>query len=72
MSRLPGQHVHPDYWSRLEQHRHEDQVQADLKEIEKAVDRLTQRVTLLMGAIGLLAFVLPIVAPFIRGFLNLP
>jgi hypothetical protein len=41
----------------------------DIKELEKAVDRLTQRVTMLMGAIGLLIFLIPIVAPFIRAFL---
>lgn len=71
MVRQPG-HVHPDLWSKSDQHRYEDQTSAKLSEVEKAVDRLTQRVTLLMGAIGLLVFILPIAAPFIRGFLGLP
>lgn len=71
MTRQPG-HIHADYWSRTDQHRFEDQVKQDMKEVERAVDRLTQRVTLLMGAIGLLVFILPIAAPFIRGFLGLP
>lgn len=70
MTRLPG-HIHAELWSKADQHRFEDQINADMKEVEKAVDRLTQRVTLLMGAIGLLAFILPIAAPFIRSFLGL-
>lgn len=71
MTRLPG-HIHAELWSKSDQHRFEDQINAEMKEVERAVDRLTQRVTLLMGAIGLLVFILPIAAPFIRGFLGLP
>jgi hypothetical protein len=63
------EHYHPELWTTDQQHRYEDRVVGDIKELEKAVDRLTQRVTMLMGAIGLLIFLIPIVAPFIRAFL---
>lgn len=72
MTQRPGNHYHPEYWSRDAQHRYEDRTAADMRELEKAVDRLTQRVTYLLGAIGLMVFVLPIAAPFIRGVLGLP
>lgn len=72
VARVPGQHVHPDYWTKDSQHRYEDRVAGEIKELEKAVEKLTQRVTLLMGAIGLLIFVIPVAAPFIRGLLNIP
>lgn len=65
-------HYHPDLWSTDQQHRYEDRISAEMKDLEKAVDKLTQRVTYLLGAIGLMVFVLPIAAPFIRGFLGLP
>lgn len=71
MARPPG-HFHPDLWSKADQHRYEDQVKSELKEIKGSVDKLTQRVTALMGAIGLLIFLIPIAAPFIRGALGLP
>ena len=72
MTRGPSNHFHPELWTRDAQHRFEDRTATELKDLERAVDRLTQRVTLLMGAIGLLVFVIPIAAPFIRGLLNLP
>lgn len=71
MTRGPG-HYHPEHWTQDQQHRYEDRVGREMEKLEAAVDRLTNRVTLLMGAIGLLVFILPIAAPFIRGFLGLP
>lgn len=71
-TRGPGNHVHPDYWTRDAQHRYEDRVGREVEKLERAVEKLTTRVTLLMGAIGLIVFILPIAAPFIRGFLGLP
>jgi hypothetical protein len=65
-------HIHQEYWRETEQHRHEQELNDRLKSIESEVKRLTNRVTLLMGAIGLLIFIIPVAAPFIRGFLNLP
>ena len=71
MTRGPGNHYHPELWTRDAQHRYEDRVGNDLKDLEKAVTQLTNRVTMLMGGIALAIFVIPIVAPFIRGMLGL-
>jgi len=71
MNRGPG-HYHPELWTTDQQHRYEDRTSLEMEKLEKAVDRLTTRVTLLMGAIGVLVFVIPIAAPFIRGALGLP
>jgi hypothetical protein len=71
MTRGPG-HYHPELWNVDQQHRYEDRIGRELKDLEQAVDKLTQRVTYLLGAIGVLVFVLPIAAPFIRSFLGMP
>jgi len=65
-------HVHTENWTRAEQHRYEDLTRAQMDKLEKAVDRLTTRVTMLMGGIGLLVFVVPIVSPWIRGLVGVP
>lgn len=72
MTRGPGAHYHPELWERADQHRYEDRIESRMRELGQAVDRLTTRVTYLLGAIGLMVFVLPVAAPFIRGFLGLP
>jgi uncharacterized membrane protein len=63
-------HIHQEYWRETDQHRHEDEITQRFSRIEQAIERLTNRITLLFGAIGLLLFVLPILAPFIRDFLG--
>lgn len=55
-----------------QQHRYEDRIAGDVKDLRASVDRLTQRVTMLLGAIALMVFLIPVLAPFIRGFLGLP
>lgn len=72
MTRGPGNHFHPDLWTRDAQHRYEDRTGSEIHELRQSVERLTNRVTMLMGALGLLVFIIPIAAPFIRGFLGLP
>lgn len=67
-----GDHYHPEYWQREDQHRYDDRTRAEIQRLERAVDRLTQRVTLLLGGIGLLVFVIPIVSPWIRSFVGVP
>lgn len=71
MNRGPG-HYHPDLWTVDQQHRYEDRTKEELQKLEQAVDRLTQRVTMLLGGIGLLVFVIPIVSPWIRSFVGVP
>ena len=71
--RRASDHVHLEYWEESQQHRYEDRMAAELQNIRSEVKKLADRILLLMGALGLLAFVLPIAAPFIRQlFSNVP
>ena len=65
-------HAHPEYWEESQQHRYEDRIAGELKGIREEVGKLATRITFLMGAVAVLAFLLPLVAPFIRDFLNFP
>lgn len=64
-------HFHPDVWSRDEQHRFEDGLEREMKEMRAEIRVLSNRLILVIGGLGLLAFVLPIAAPFIRGALGI-
>lgn len=70
--RASDTHLHPQYWPTAAQQRYEDRIERDLQELKQAVDKLTTRVTYLLGAIGLMVFVLPIAAPFIRSAIGVP
>lgn len=72
MTRPAGNHYHPDLWTRDAQHRYEDRTSDELEHLRSSVERLTTRVTLMMGGIGLLIFIIPIAAPLIRAMLGLP
>ena len=65
-------HSHEQYWEETDQHRYEDRISAELKGIKEEVGKLSARITMLMGAVAVLAFLLPLIAPFIRDFLNFP
>jgi hypothetical protein len=70
-SRPGDDHVHPDAWSK-EDHRHfELRVSAELEKLERAVENLTTRVTLMLGGLTLVAVLLPVISPFIRAWLNI-
>lgn len=62
-------HTHPDYWTEVEQHRYEDRMAGELSDIKRELRTLGNRILLVMGALGLAAFILPLVAPFIRSVL---
>ena len=64
-------HFHPDMWSKVDQHRYEDQTDSELKAIREELVKLRGQITLMLGALGLVVFLLPILAPFIRGLLNI-
>ena len=64
-------HVHTEYWEQSEQHRFEDRIGKELNGIRTEVGKLRQQVTMIIGAIGILAFLLPIIAPFIRSVLQI-
>ena len=62
-------HYHPDLWSEMDHHRFEDRLRQELKDLREQVSSLSNRMMLLMGAVALMVFLIPIVAPFIRGAL---
>ena len=67
-------HYHPEfgsYWSKVDQHRYEDQTDSELRQIREELTKLRAQIALMLGAIGLVVFLLPIIAPFIRSMLNL-
>ena len=72
MTRGPSTpHYHPEYWSVANHERYEDRIGSEIRDLEKAVERLTHRITLMLGGLGLLVFVLPVVAPFIRAAIGI-
>jgi len=65
-------HVHPETWTKDEHNRFEDRIRRELEKIEQAIGNLTLRVTLMIGALALIAVLLPVIAPFIRAWLDIP
>lgn len=65
-------HFHPEYWGKDDHWRFEARVQAELEKIEEAVERLTTRITMMLGGLALIAFLLPIIAPFVRQWIGVP
>ena len=61
-----------EFWTVAEQYRFEDHLDLQLRKMQLSIDRLTARLTLLMGGVGVLAFMVPIVAPLLRSWLNIP
>ena len=64
-------HYHPEYWGKDEHYRFEDRMHKELENLEAAVNRLTVRVTLMLGGLSLIAVLLPVISPFIRAWLNI-
>lgn len=62
--------MHPDLWAKEDQHRFEDRVSKSIDDLRKDVDTLTTRIVQITAIAALLAFLIPIVAPFIRGWLQ--
>lgn len=69
--RRADDHVHPEYWTSEDHHRFEGRVERALESLREDLDAIGMRITLLMGALGILAFLVPLVSPFIRAWLNL-
>lgn len=56
----------------MDSHRHfEQRLAKDVENLEQAVHELTSRVTLMLGGLAFVAFLIPILSPFIRAWLNL-
>lgn len=64
-------HHHPEYWSAESHYRFEERLTREVEKLEEAVNALTIRITLMLGGLTLIAFLLPILAPFMRALLNL-
>ena len=65
-------HVHPDSWQKEDQHRFEDGLREELKEIRNDLERLANRVLMIFGGIAVLAFIIPLLIPILRDWLNIP
>ena len=74
-------HGHDEYLLKSDHQRFEDRIAGelrslrregseDLEGIRREVKSLSDRLLMVMGAIALLAFLLPLAAPFIRSFLG--
>lgn len=70
--RRADDHVHMDSWTREDQRHYEAGIRNDLRAIRAEIKTLSDRVLMLLGAIGLLAFLLPLVAPLIRSIFDIP
>lgn len=66
-----GSHVHPEYATEGDLHREIGRVTDEVKGLRGDVQNLSSKFTMVMGAIGILAFLIPIAAPFIRSLLNI-
>lgn len=72
MTRRAGDHVHPEYWTEFDQEKYERRVAREVHGLRSEVKQLADRVLMLLGAIMLLAFLIPIAAPFIRSAIGVP
>lgn len=54
----------------MDHYRFEDRVTKELEKLEEAVDQLTTRITLMLGGLALVAFLVPLLAPFIRDWIG--
>lgn len=70
--RAAEDHVHVDAWTKTDQHRFEDNVTFELREIRKDLESLTSRVLMIFGGVALLAFIIPLVVPIVRDWLSIP
>ena len=69
--RRADDHVHPEYWLAEDHHRFEGGIKEELKKLREDMDAIGQRLTLILGGLAILAFLIPLISPFLRAFLNL-
>lgn len=65
-------HYHPESWSRDDQHRFEDRITGELREIRTDLEKLASRVLMIFGGIAVLAFIIPLLVPLLREWLDIP
>ena len=76
--RRADDHVHSEYWTTDSHHRYEsrtanemERLRIEVEKVEVKVGELTTRITLMLGGLGLIAFLLPIISPFVRIWLGI-
>jgi hypothetical protein len=68
--RRVSDHWHVEYQTHDAQLRYELRIEKQLEEIRRELDVIANRMLLMMGGLGIVAFMLPIVAPFLRDLLG--
>ena len=63
-------HWHIEYQTHEEQIRYEARIEKHLDEIREELKNIGVRITLMLGALGIVAFLLPILAPFLRDLIG--
>lgn len=64
--------MHPEYWTSEDHHRFEGRIANELEKIRGDLEKLTSRVLMIFGGVALLAFIIPLVVPIVRDWLNVP
>jgi len=70
--RRANDHLHPEYWSQRDHDRFEDRIAEQIHELREEVHLLATRMAWLLGAIAVLVFLIGLLSPFLRDFLQLP
>lgn len=70
--RASDNHNHPEYWTETEHYRFEDRVAGEIRELRVDVEKLSSRLTWIMGGLSLLTFLITILAPFLRSWIGVP
>lgn len=70
--RATDNHVHPEYWTTTDHFRFEDRVSRELHNLRGDVEGIGTRLTLLIGGLAILGFVIPLVLPLMQRALNIP
>lgn len=70
--RATDHHYHPEMWTKDDHHRFEERVDEAIDRLTAKVEGFGNRLTLMLGGLALLAFLLPLIAPFVRSWLGVP
>lgn len=60
--RATTQHNHPEYWTEADHYRFEDRITTELHELRQDVNKLSSRLTWLLGGLSLASFLVTLFA----------
>jgi hypothetical protein len=63
-------HWHIEYQTHDAQAKYEAMIRQQLEDMRDDIKTMSTRITLMLGGLGLVAFLLPILAPFLRDLLG--